>query len=341
QVSAISQSGTGPPSPEAYVQIVAAQNIVPAPPTGLTAIAVSPIQINLSWTPPAYNGGPAITGYRIDVKAGAGSYAPLSSNTGATTTFSHSGLTTGTTYYYKVYAINSVGTSAASSESSATPTSSSSSSVPNPPTNLIATQASSNQINLSWAAPSSSSPITGYKIEEKIGTGSYSIIVQNTGNTNTAYSRTGLSSGITYYYRVSAINSAGTSNPSNEATPGQTTTGVPNPPTSLSVAASSSTQLTLTWTAPSGPAITGYKIEVRVGSSGNYNVLNPNAGTTTSYTHSGLTTGTTYYYKVSSINSVGTSSAAEASGKPTSSNVPTSLTSIAASSTTVKLCWYA
>src|SRR3990172_11357885 len=156
------------------VQVQASQNIVPGAPTGLSAIAVSPYQINLSWNAPAYNGGQTVTGYRIDVKIGSGSYSTFSSNTGPVTSFSHVGLTTGTTYYYKIYAINSVGPGNASNEVSATPTSSSSSTVPNPPTNLVATQTTSTQIDLSWTAPSSSSPITGYKIEEKIGAGSYS-----------------------------------------------------------------------------------------------------------------------------------------------------------------------
>ncbi|MGH9910741.1 MAG: fibronectin type III domain-containing protein, partial [Nitrososphaerales archaeon] len=237
RIYAINPSGTSNPSPIAFVDLAPAQNIVPGPPTGVSAIAVSPNKITISWNAPAYNGGPSVTGYKIDFKISqSGTYQPLTSNTGDVTTFSHGSLTTGTTYYYKVSAINSMGPSVAAPEISATPTATSSSTAPNPPTNLVATQISSNQIDLSWSAPSSSSPITGYKIEEKIGTGAYSIINQNTGNTNTAYSRTGLSSGTTYYYRVSAINSAGTGNPSNEVAPGQTTTGVPNPPTSLSVA---------------------------------------------------------------------------------------------------------
>ena len=180
RVSAINQNGAGPPSPEAYVKILTSQNIVPGIPTNVSATPVSPTQINLSWNAPAYNGGPTVTGYRIDLKIGSGSYSTFSSNTGPVTSFSHLGLTTGTTYYYKIYAINSVGPGNASSEVSATPTSSSSSTVPNPPTNLVATQTTSTQIDLSWTAPSSSSPITGYKIEEKIGAGSYSVIVSNT-----------------------------------------------------------------------------------------------------------------------------------------------------------------
>src|SRR3989449_5443990 len=86
-------------------------------------------------------------------------------------------------------------------------------------------------------------------------------IVSNPGSTATTYSDTGLSPGTTYTYRVSAINSVGTSSPSN--TPSATTPAVaPSPPTGLTATAVSSSQINLSWTAPNngGSPITGYKI---------------------------------------------------------------------------------
>lgn len=89
---------------------------------------------------------------------------------------------------------------------------------PQPPTNLSATTISSSQINLSWTAPSNNAgaAIIGYEIERSVDNGStWSTLQSNTGSTGTTYSDTGLSPDTTYTYRVSAINSVGTGNPSN------------------------------------------------------------------------------------------------------------------------------
>ena len=89
--------------------------------------------------------------------------------------------------------------------------------VPNAPTGLTATAVSSSQVNLSWIAPTNNggSPLTGYKIETKVGAGSWSTLAANAG-TITTYSNTGLTPSTDYTYRVSAINSVGPSVPSTQ-----------------------------------------------------------------------------------------------------------------------------
>ena len=94
----------------------------PALPTGLTATASGGTQIDLAWVAPTDNGGAAISGYRIEVSADGGTnWTDLLANTGTTSvTYSHTGLTRGSTRHYRVSAINAVGTGAASDPASAT-----------------------------------------------------------------------------------------------------------------------------------------------------------------------------------------------------------------------------
>jgi hypothetical protein len=91
---------------------------------------------------------------------------------------------------------------------------------PTVPAPLIATAVSPTQINLSWLPPEETygQVIIGYKIEWKQVPGVYVSIEDNTHDVSTNYSVTGLTTGITYTYRVSAVFATDTvSNPSNEA----------------------------------------------------------------------------------------------------------------------------
>jgi titin len=312
------------PSSETTVTLKSASSSsAPGAPPGLSATAVSPTQVNLSWSAPSNNGGYSITGYKIEVKKGAASYSTLTASTGnSTTTYAHAGLVTGTTYSYKVYAINSIGTSTASPEASTTPTTTSISSSPAPPTGLIATSSSATQINLSWSAPSNigGAPITGYKIEAKKGPGSYEVLVANTASTVTSYAHAGLTTGTQYYYRVYAINSIGTSSPSGEssATPKETT--IPT----LTGFAIAPTKIYLSWTAPSQTykqSIGGYKIEQKLGDS--YKVINDNTGNVNSFTINDVITGKTYIYTITAIFSAGSSPRSnEVSIIPSSTSAP-------------------
>src|SRR5947209_27440 len=102
------------------------------------------------------------------------------------------------------------------------------------PTDLVATPVSPSQIDLSWNAPTQNygKVIVGYKIEERLSSGAYYTLIDNTGSTLTAYSITGLKTGTTYTYRVSAVwSDKNTSDPSNPASATPTITSAPTKPT--------------------------------------------------------------------------------------------------------------
>src|SRR3989441_6074240 len=192
---------------------------IPSAPTNLSATAVSPSQINLSWTAPTNNGGSAITGYKIERSTDGGTtWGTIVAST-ANSWYSDYFLSASTTYTYRVSTINAIGTSSPSSTASAT---TSPATVPDQPRYLNATIASPSQINLSWWKPvnSGGSAITGYKIERSTDGGTtWNTIVANTGIAQyiNYYSNTGLLSSTTYTYRISTINAIGTSLPSSTA----------------------------------------------------------------------------------------------------------------------------
>ena len=87
-----------------------------SPPSSLTATAVSSSQINLSWTDNSTE-----TGFRIErSSSSSGPYTQIATAGTNVTTYSNSGLSASTTYYYRVRAYNANGNSASSSVASAT-----------------------------------------------------------------------------------------------------------------------------------------------------------------------------------------------------------------------------
>src|SRR2546426_734387 len=345
RVSAINSIGTGSPSSTASATTLA---VAPSSPTGLAATAVASSQISLSWTAPADNGGSAVTGYKIERTTDGGTtWSILVANTGSTaTTYSDTGLAHTTTYTYRVSAINSVGTGSASNSASATTLAV----APSSPTGLAATAVSSSQISLSWSVPADNggSPLTGYKVERSTDGGTtWTILVANTGSAATAYSDTGLTHTTTYTYRVSAINSVGTSSTSSTA-PATTLAVAPSTPTGLTATTVSASQISLSWSAPAdngGSAISVYNFEWSTAAATAFSTLSPNdALPISAYSDTGLTHATTYTYRVSAINSVGTSSPSSTASATTlavAPSTPTGLTATTVSSSQISLSWTA
>src|SRR5207245_287340 len=152
----------------------------------------------------------------------------------------------------------------------------------------------------------------------------------------TLYSNYHLLGSTTYSYRVSAINSIGTSSPSNTATATTLAPVAPQPPTGLATPFVSSSQISISWAAPfndGGSPITGYKIESSTDGGTTWNVIVPNTATRgTWYSNYNLLASTSYTYRVSAINSAGTcstsSTASATTLAPIAPQPPTALTSL-------------
>ena len=284
----------------------------PGAPTSLTAAADGATVIELEWDAPADTGSSKITGYWIEVSDDEGdSWSTLERDTKSTaTTYRHTGLDPNTTRHYRVSAINDYDDGDPSNVASAT----TAGRIPDPPRRLTATARGGSTIELRWTAPFSGSagPITGYQIEvSPTGTSRWTVLEADTRSTSTRYRDTGIDPGTTRYYRVSAINAAGTGRPSNVAN-ATTEANPPGSPTGLSAVPSGlggTNQLLLTWTRPSsdgGSAITGYRIEMSSNGVSGWTAVEANTrSTATTYLHSGLAPGTTRFYRVAAINTVG------------------------------------
>ncbi|RKX47486.1 MAG: hypothetical protein DRP64_00865 [Verrucomicrobia bacterium] len=180
---------------------------IPATPSNLAATATSPIAIDLSWDDASDNE----TGFYIERGPDAGSFSVIATNDANTTSFSDSGLSDNTEYFYRVSAFNATGSSINNPvDSATTPVVNT---VPEAPTDLVATAVSSNSVNLGWA--DNSLYETGFAIERKSG-GAFAPLTTVAAGI-VSFSDTGLAADTQYTYQVKAFNTVGDSSYTAEA----------------------------------------------------------------------------------------------------------------------------
>ena len=258
------------------------------PPNGRTGISTS---LTLSWTESS-------NADSYDVYFGTSSNPSFLGST-AGTTYPKSGLAYSTTYYWKVVAKNSCGSSASGSLWRFTTGPCPKPEVPSKPSpSTSATEVSINSV-LSWTAASSDS------YDVYLGTTSYPPLVATT--TNSSYSPSSLSYGRTYYWRIVAKNGFGksTTGPLWYFRTTRLDTTVPSVPTGVTATAASCGQINLSWSASSdsgGSGLKGYNLY----RNGSYlkQVLAPS----TSTSDTGLAASTVYSYTVSAIDNAGNES---------------------------------
>ena len=157
---------------------------VPGTPTSLTATRGS-ASATLSWTAPASNGGSAVTAYKYQYSSDSGSTWSAEQSTGSSgTTFTVTGLANGTSYVFRVAAVNAAGTGTYSTNSgAATPAT-----TPGQVTGLTGTSGNA-QVALSWTAPVSDggTAITTYYVQYSTNSGSTWSSSNSTGSTATSY----------------------------------------------------------------------------------------------------------------------------------------------------------
>lgn len=229
---------------------------VPIPPSTLAGVVATGPSVTLSWTDNSDNE----TGFKVQRRFSGWLWENLTTTAANATGFVDSTPLNSVTYEYRVDAVGTGGESPFSNviiinTGNITPT------VPVAPSALVASVVSSTRVDLTWNDNSSNE--TSFKLERRIGTGSWSQIAAPGANIKT-YSDTTAVAGTQYEYRVRASNTAGDSSYSNSAlatTPGGTG-GVPNAASGLTATLQAGNIVKLVWTDNSTNE-TGFKIQRR------------------------------------------------------------------------------
>jgi hypothetical protein len=174
--------------------------------TKLSAVPLSDTVIALSWT-----AVPGAIGYTLSEASGGGTtYTALTPNVGATTTdYTVSGLTSNTAYSFYVTVLGTGSSTSAPSNTVNTGT------LLSPPTTFAVAADTTNpntSLDLSW---DQSTGNVGYLVQKLVGTVWTNVATTSTGTNS--YVATGLLGGVTYSFRVCALNVSGTSLPSTSA----------------------------------------------------------------------------------------------------------------------------
>ena len=239
-----------------------------------------------------WNAVSGATSYRVFRSESRGSGYSLLGTTTATS-YVNTGAAVGKTYYYRVKAVNSVGTSGYSNIVSGK----AKTAAPAAPS-VTAGNSSTGKPKLTWNAVSGAVKYEVYRSTRQ--NSGYSLLGTTT---STSYVNTGASTGTTYYYRVKAVNRNGMASGYSNIVSGKAKAAAPAAP-SVTIGNSSTGKPQLTWKAVSGAV--SYRIYRSESRGTGYSLL----GTTssTSYVNTGAAAGKTYYYRVKAVNRDGMAS---------------------------------
>ena len=208
QVRAVNARGAGPASAAAS----AVPTATPAPGKPANAKAEAGYgRVTLTWTDPRDS---TITKWQYSQDGGT-TWKDVPGSDASTTRYTVTGLVNGTTYRFRVRAVNVAGAGTASDQVSLAP---SASAVPERPEGLSAV-AGSTRVTLRWTDPGDPA-ITKYQYRQKAAGGSYGTWTDLTATdigTRLAYVVMSLRNGTVYTFQIRAVNANGNSAASAEA----------------------------------------------------------------------------------------------------------------------------
>jgi hypothetical protein len=308
------------------------------------AATVQGSSISLTWSTPSSNGGSDITDYIVEYELSTGgTWSVFADGTSINTTALVTGLSDGTSYDFRVSAVNIIGQSAPSNVATATPgepaqvliQSFTKLTVPLIQTAIRITNEGTSQYEYqyTWCVNNGASDPCGGGGDMFDSTAA-KLIQPGTNYDMTATSTVPVPGN--YWFHVQVLYGSQSSSASQSFTALAT---YPDPPTSVVATSTASAQATITFTTPSanGSAITGYTVTSSPGG-----IIG--TGSNSPIIVSGLTNGTSYTFTVTATNGVGTSQASSPPSNPvTPVTIPDALTGLAAvpGNTQVALSWTA
>lgn len=310
--------------------------LAPHTPVGFSVTEITTDSVTLEWTAAINNPADYLI-YR-SLLPGSG-YTLYDSVSSPILSYVDMGVTPLTTYYYRLSARNQWGESALSDSVQATPPPAG---APTPPQALTATPVSGSQIDLSWTA-SSGLPLRYriYRSLTELDAFAFTVI-DSVDHPVTSYSNSGLNSSTTYFYQVRAVNSIGESAPSN--TGQATTNGPPLPAANLQITSVGSDSISLLW-APSNDGNPQYYRIFRAGSAGGpFSKIDSVPHPQNTFTNTGLTPATGYFYHIDAVNNFGSSAISNQVSETTNGVAPvppTALQATVLSPTQASLTWQA
>jgi RHS repeat-associated protein/uncharacterized delta-60 repeat protein len=284
-------------------------------------------QIGLTWTD-SYAGKVA---YKIERSTDNFVTAPIlvaTTNKGATS-FTDSDLSEGTRYWYRLRANNTLSDSPASATANAYTYSTA-------PGNLLANTQSASTIALQW--DDNSQGETGYLVERALSADGPWTTVTTTASGATTASATLLAANTTYFFRVSAVNGAGTSPESATASEKTDPAGLlASVVSDLDVDRSNLPfEINLNWSAADNAD--GYTIQRKVGIEGTWQDYGT-ADTTPTFYSSDLLADSTYFFRVIPFNAFGVSEPSNEVAVTVSLQTPSDGVAVATPDGNVSLTW--